>query len=166
MSESDMAACIHGKPLSEKCSECDAQASAPEVYHPQKYMSNGEPTPPSHPMRYDIATDETVPVTQADWDEAIDFIHKAIEVKSALAEPDPESSPPWKFQLAVFPNPMRPGEAFVTEAKTIEPYDQLKYKGETYFPPVPKTEWAIPSSISVGFASEIVRRWNRVPGQY
>lgn len=117
-------------------------------------------------MRYDIQTDSTVPVTQEDWDKAMEFIHASLKVKSALAEIDPNSTEAFKFQLAVFPNPMKIEQAFIAEAKAIEPYPGLQYGGETYFPPVPKTEWQIPCSFSLGFAAEIVRRWNRVPGQY
>lgn len=147
--------------------QCQDSAIADEIVQRHNTQQTAAPaTAPDWPMRYNITTDETVPVTQKDWDEAIDFIHKAIAVKSALAAPDPESSPPWKFQLAVFPNPIRLGEAFIAEAKAIEPYPELRYKGEVYFPSVPKTEWTVPCSISVGFAAELVRRWNRVPGQY
>lgn len=117
-------------------------------------------------FRYEISTDEMVEVSQDDWDKAMSFIKAAIQVKASLAEPSPESSEPFKFQLAVFPNPMRPGEAFVAEAKEIEPYEGLHYNSEVYFPPVPKTEWIFSQSVLVDFAAEVVRRWNRVPGQY
>lgn len=157
MHSTDGPVCIHQVSLHMTCNDCTAQQLLNKIH---------ERIEPEKPMRYDIATDSRVPVTQKDWDQAQAFIQAACKAKSALAEIDPYSSPPWKFQLAVFPNPMRPAEAFIAEAKVIEPYPGLFYKDEQYFPPVPKTEWVIGQSICIGFAAELVRRWNRVPGQY
>lgn len=147
-----MSNCIHGKPLNEHCSDCYAEENAPA-------------TAADWPMRYDIATDTMMPVSQKDWNEVMDFVHKSTQARALLAIPDEESSQTWRFQLAIFPMPMAPAKAFIAEAKAIEPYPALQYKGETYFPPVPKTPWII-NAVSLEFAAEIVRRWNRVPGQY
>jgi hypothetical protein len=125
----------------------------------------GDCKAPTRPMRYDIATDSTVPVTQEDWDQLATFVHKMKQANSALSIPDEASSKPFKFQLAAFPNPMHLGYVFIAEAKAIEPYGGLRFGGEDLFPPVPKTPWVI-GGVEQEFALEIVRRWNRVPGQY
>jgi len=120
---------------------------------------------PAHPMRYDIQTDSTVPVTQEDWDQLYNLIFEMKKAQSELTIPDETSSPAFKFQLAVFPNPMNLNSVFIAEAKAIEPYGKLRFGGEDLFPPVPKTPWVL-SRVEQSFALEIVRRWNRVPGQY
>lgn len=153
--------CIHGISLINNCFDCSQSVREMSVEELSAKLVD-EP----RPMRYDIASDSRVPVTQKDWDEALEYIQATLRVKAALAEPDPESSQSWHFQLAVFPDPRQLEKAYVAEAKAIEAYPGLHYKGEVYFPPVPKTEWCIPQSFSLGFASELVRRWNRVPGQY
>lgn len=117
-------------------------------------------------MRYEISTDEMVPVTQEDWDKREALIHEMKKANSALAIPDEQSLSAFKFQLAAFPNIMRKGEVFIAEAKAIEPYERLSFGGEALFPAVPRTPWVINTSIEASFAIEIVRRWNRVPGQY
>ena len=121
---------------------------------------------PPRPVRYEISTDEMVPVTQEDWDKLYALICKMREAKSALSVPDETSSPAFKFQLAVFPNPMHLGQVFIAEAKAIEPYERLSFGGEVLFPAVPRTPWVINCHVEQSFALEIVRRWNRVPGQY
>lgn len=133
----------------------------------QDILDNGDaPTLVANwPKRYEISTDEMVPVTQEDWDKLYALISSMREAQSALAIPDEQSSPAFKFQLAVFPAPLHLGRAFIAEAKEIEPYGALRFGGENLFPPVPKTPWVI-GTIEQDFAIEIVRRWNRVPGQY
>lgn len=117
-------------------------------------------------MRYAIETDSIEPVTQKDWDDLYGFVTSMRKANEALRVPDEQSSPAFKFQLAAYPNLVHLGKVFIAEAKEIEPYEGLRFGGEVHFPPVPKTPWVINSAVDQDFALEIVRRWNRVPGQY
>jgi hypothetical protein len=118
------------------------------------------------PMRYDIATDQRVPVTQEYFDE--------LERKMRLLLTRPEGLPvgqavtiPAGLKLACFPNRMREGQVFIAEAKEIEPYLDSDGRAiidfetsQPYYPPVPKTDWIIHGDVNENFAREIVRRWN------
>lgn len=120
------------------------------------------------PMRYDIETDSRVPVTQQDWDEIHEFVMKMTEARSAftIPEEDQDTRQAFKFQLALYPNPMQPGKVWLAEAKEIIPYEDAIYRGRALFPVVPKTQFVVGSTIELEFAAELARRWNRVPGSY
>lgn len=109
---------------------------------------------------YDIATDSRRPVTQTD-------ILQMEERLWALAFcPVPEPTEPitigtMPVRLAVFPNRMRPGRAFVAEEKEISPYPGMAgLNDQPLFPSVPDSQFVIQTDIDVDWARELVRRWN------
>lgn len=118
------------------------------------------------PIRYDIATDQKVPITQADWDEIVGFLKSMLKRPEGL--PVGESvTIPSGLKLAAFPNRSRIGQCFIAEAKEIESYKdsdgRVLISWETqqpYYPPVPDTKWLIHGDVNADFAAEIVRRWN------
>lgn len=148
-----------------KPSEANAQRCE-ELYKKEHPFVEVAAIFPPHPMRYEISTDEMVPVTQEDWDKREEFLSSLRKINEALKVPDETSSKPFKFQLACYPNLVHLGRVFIAEAKEIKPYPGLRFGGEVYYPPVPETPWVINSGVDQDFALEIVRRWNRVPGQY
>lgn len=120
----------------------------------------------SYPLIYDIATDSRRPATQADVDEMQRALIEYSFKRAMMMTPTetPTTMAKYKFQLALYPNPMRPGEAFVAEAKEISEEPLETYHGRPLYAPVPQTEWIIRGSINLDFACEIVRRWNRPHG--
>lgn len=128
--------------------------------------NEGEPVKLEIPSGYKIESDSIELITQSDWD----GVQKAFQEygkKREMLKLPPEDEVPTrglKFQLALYPNPMRPGECFIAEAKDIEPEPLTSYQGRPLYAPVPKTQWILPSNIPIVFAIELVRRWNRPQG--
>ena len=116
------------------------------------------------PMMYDITNDSRRPVTQQDWDEVMGVIAAFGTKREMLKLPDEDTAKRWDFQLALYPNPMRPGECFVCESKEIPAEPMMTYHGRPLYAPYPKTPWHLPSIIPLEFAIELVRRWNRPHG--
>ncbi len=118
------------------------------------------------PTIYDIATDSRRPATQADIDEMQRVIVEYSYKREMMMIPQESQGDlaKYSFQLALYPNPMRPGEAFIAEAKAISDEGLVQYHGRPLFAPVPETQWIIRGSVNLDFACEIVRRWNRPHG--
>lgn len=110
---------------------------------------------------YDPSTDEMREVTQADIDHMVTIIQKVMrlpeyEVPSGI-------DPTFKFKLAVYPNRMRDGYAFIAEPKEIKPYPGVKTaEGNPVYPRMPDGPNCLPMNIPRNFAEEIVRRWNHL----
>lgn len=133
------------------------------------YCEEHDLTAVKRPMLYDISIDERRPVTQQDWDAQEQRLRQLLS-KSWAELPVGSSVDPatFTFELALFANPMRLGQYFVAENREIEPFTGADGRAiidwqtqQPYYPPIPATPWHIRGDLPKGFASELVRRWNR-----
>jgi hypothetical protein len=64
------------------------------------------------------------------------------------------------IKWATYINPMRSDGVFIAEDKPIEPYPDIKIRGEPYYPAIPKTVHSLGFQLSIDIANRLVALLN------
>jgi len=112
-------------------------------------------------MYYDIATDESIVLTQERFDDLMKFLFEIGKQSIRMEENGQVPQRDFSFKLAVYPNRTRSDGVFVAEDRPIEPYKGIRnLDGGLCYPSVPQHGYVIPGQLPHDFAFELIRRWN------